>query len=179
MRTVNGKSAGLISKPFRLYRSGYEPVNADIRIVGKDQTITVDFTEPVGSAANYPDRPHRHRQGQRHEGLQRPPQRDQQGRPCHLRPGPLRHLRGGRHRHRRQLVQATGAHVHAGLRAAPDLLHVHPAERQLRVPRDPELDLQDPAVEHDRTGLAEHRRELRGDLVERLQQQLQRQGDRT
>ncbi len=54
MRTVNGKSAGLISKPFRLYRSGYEPVNADIKIVGQDQTITVDFTEPVGSAANYP-----------------------------------------------------------------------------------------------------------------------------
>lgn len=54
MRTVNGKSAGLLSKPYRLYRSGYDPVNADIKIVGKDQTITVDFTEPVGSAANYP-----------------------------------------------------------------------------------------------------------------------------
>ncbi|MCB0898712.1 MAG: fibronectin type III domain-containing protein [Actinobacteria bacterium] len=54
MRTVNGKSSGLISKPYRLYRSGYDPVNANVTITGKDQTITVDFSEAVGSSLNYP-----------------------------------------------------------------------------------------------------------------------------
>lgn len=55
MRAVNGETNGLLSKPYTLMRSGYEPVNATVDIKGSDDTITVDFSSPVGSSSNYPN----------------------------------------------------------------------------------------------------------------------------
>ncbi len=54
MRAVNGDVDGLLSKPFTLNRSGYNPVNATVAITGNSDTITVDFSSPVGSSSNYP-----------------------------------------------------------------------------------------------------------------------------
>lgn len=54
MRAVNGPVNGLLSKPFTLYRSGYDPVNANVTVTGTADTIVVDFSAPVGSATNYP-----------------------------------------------------------------------------------------------------------------------------
>ncbi len=54
MRAVNGPVNGLLSKTFTLYRSGYDPVNANVTVTGTSDTIVVDFSAPVGSATNYP-----------------------------------------------------------------------------------------------------------------------------
>jgi len=54
MRAVNGDVKGLLSKPFTLMRSGYEPQAANVTIDGTDDTIAVDFSSPVGVASNYP-----------------------------------------------------------------------------------------------------------------------------
>ena len=54
MRAVNGPVNGLLSKTFTLYRSGYEPIDANVTVTGTSDTIIVDFSAPVGSASNYP-----------------------------------------------------------------------------------------------------------------------------
>lgn len=54
MRADNGDLKGLLSKPYTLMRSGYEPVNATVDIKGGADAITVDFSAPVGSSTNYP-----------------------------------------------------------------------------------------------------------------------------
>jgi hypothetical protein len=54
MRAVNGPVNGLLSKTFTLFRSGYDPVNANVTISGTTDTIVVDFSAAVGSATNYP-----------------------------------------------------------------------------------------------------------------------------
>lgn len=54
MRGVNGDVDGLLSKPYSLNRSGYNPVSATVDITGGDDSIAVDFSAPVGSSSNYP-----------------------------------------------------------------------------------------------------------------------------
>ena len=54
MRGVNGDVEGLLSKPYSLNRSGYNPVSATATITGGDDSIAVDFSAPVGSSSNYP-----------------------------------------------------------------------------------------------------------------------------
>jgi hypothetical protein len=54
MRAVNGNINGLLSKTYTLYRSGYEPSPANVTITGGDDSITVDFSSPVGKASNFP-----------------------------------------------------------------------------------------------------------------------------
>ena len=54
MRGVNGDEEGLLSKPYVLNRSGYNPVSATVDITGGDDSIAVDFSAPVGSSNNYP-----------------------------------------------------------------------------------------------------------------------------
>ena len=54
MRGVNGDMEGLLSKPYVLTRSGYNPVTARVDITGGDDSIAVDFSAPVGSSTNYP-----------------------------------------------------------------------------------------------------------------------------
>lgn len=49
LRAVNGDVNGVLGKPFVLSRSGYSPADPSVTVTGGSDTITVDFSEPVGS----------------------------------------------------------------------------------------------------------------------------------
>ncbi len=54
MRAVSSNDEGLLSHVVTLHKSGYVPRNAAVTVTGGPSTITVDFSSPVGSSANYP-----------------------------------------------------------------------------------------------------------------------------
>jgi hypothetical protein len=54
MRAVSGSDEGLLSSVVVLHKSGYNPINASVKVAGGNDTITVDFSSPVGSSTNYP-----------------------------------------------------------------------------------------------------------------------------
>jgi hypothetical protein len=54
MRAVSGSDEGLLSSVVVLHKSGYSPINASVKVAGGNDTITVDFSSPVGSSTNYP-----------------------------------------------------------------------------------------------------------------------------
>lgn len=53
MRAVNRQADGLLSKPYVLRRSGYSPADPSVSVTGGSDTITVDFSSPVGSSNSY------------------------------------------------------------------------------------------------------------------------------